>query len=76
MILRNNAASPRWLPDLGINVAAGDTFEVTGDLAAAYVEQDWTSRVDTPARQKAAAARRKPAPDDTAAAPAADTPQE
>lgn len=58
MILRNNDDAPRWLPDLGVNVGAGETFEATGDLAAAYLAQDWCVRVDTPARQRAARARR------------------
>ena len=65
MILRNKSDDPRWLPDLAVNVEAGGTFEATGDLAAAYLDQDWCVRVDTPARQRAARARRADATPDT-----------
>ena len=58
MILRNKTDDPRWLPDLALNVGPGETFEATGDLAAAYLAQNWCVRVDTPARQRAARERR------------------
>lgn len=58
MIFRNRTDDRLDLPALGVSVDRGETFEATGDDAKGLESHPAFSRVDTPARQKAAAARR------------------
>lgn len=59
MKFRNKTSDRLDLPALGVSVDPGETFEAEGEDAQALLRQEDTfSRVDTPARQRAAAARR------------------
>ena len=58
MLFRNVSGERRELPSIGVSVADGETFEATGAFAENLLTQtDVFRRVDTPARQKAAARR-------------------
>lgn len=59
MIFRNTTPDRLDLPSLGVSVDPGETFEATGDAAKSLESHPDFTRVDTPARQRAAAARRK-----------------
>ena len=59
MKFRNKTSDRLDLPALGVSVDPGETFEAEGDQAKALLKQEDTfSRVDTPARQKAARSRK------------------